>query len=58
MTNAVEIFNNFQLQFVVICLDRLSQQKLHFALGDFFNLEGDFVSKPENDCKLFVTVVI
>ena len=46
-----DLFKNFKLQFLVICLNCSNEKEIHFVLGDFFNLEGDFINKNENDCK-------
>ena len=32
---SIDAFNNFKLQFRIICLDCLNEQKTHFLLGDF-----------------------
>ena len=46
-----DLFKNFKLRFLVICLNCSNEKEIHFVLGDFVNLEGDFINKNENDCK-------
>ena len=48
---ALDLFQNFKLQFLVICLNCSNKKETHFVLGDFFNLEGDFINKNEHHCK-------
>ena len=39
-----EIFRNFNLKVQIECLDYGTNELANFILGDFFNLEGDYIA--------------
>ena len=41
----------FRFIFDVKCLDCLNEKQITFILGDFFNLEGDYINKKNDECK-------
>ena len=47
-----EHFKNFNLHFLIICLDCSKEKQVSLKLGIFFNTEGDYICTYESNCNI------
>ena len=45
MANLIELFKQFQLKIQIECPDCDTRELISLKVGDFFNLEGDYIAK-------------
>ena len=45
MTNIIELFKNFLLKIQIECLDCNTRELIFLKIGDFFNLDSDYIAK-------------